>query len=65
MRLSTHPKQSSFIDGVLVGDRCPPGVQFVEDEPHLRLRVVMSGEPLPPLLGSPYIKSAQSLRAHR
>jgi hypothetical protein len=37
-------------------------VTFVEDEPHLRFRVVMRGEPLPPLPESPYIERPQGLR---
>ena len=54
-----------FIDSIVVGDRSPPGVTLVEDEPHLRLRLVMIGEPFPPLLRGPCIKCLQSLGTHR
>src|SRR5262245_47281360 len=58
------PKAQSSIQGIVVCDGCAPAVTLVEDEPHLRLRVVMIGEPLPPVLDALCLKRLQSLRGH-
>jgi hypothetical protein len=54
---AVHPtKAQRLVYRVLVSDRRDPGVLFVENEPDLGLRVMVPGEPLPPLVGGRWRK---------
>src|SRR5688500_19441576 len=58
---TVYPAEAQcFVERILIIDRRDPGVQFVKDKPHLGLRVMVLGEPPPPL-----VPGLWSKRCHR